>query len=91
MAVKKKLKDTPKMGKEVVITAKRLPARDSVSVGYGAGKQKFATKDIKTAVKAGTLKADTTSTRAMANSLGGNSDKAQSVALSIKMAKRKKK
>ena len=77
--------------KEIKVTAKKLPKMDSVSVGYGAGKQKFAVKDVKSAVKSGTLKADTTSYGKMSKSLGGNSDKAQSVALSIKMAKNKKK
>jgi hypothetical protein len=90
MAMRGKKGDKPSM-KEVVVTAKRIQKPDSVSSGYGAGQQKFATKDIKMAVKSGTLKADTTSTRKMQNTIGGNSDKAQSVALSIAKAKKKKK
>lgn len=87
----KKDNSKPATMKAVTITAKKLPKQDSISVGYGKGKQTFSKADIKTAVKSGTLKADTTHHRAMQKSLGGNSDKAQSVAMSIKMAKNKKK
>lgn len=98
MAVKKNTKVTVKKDsakptalKQVTITAKKLPKQDSVSVGYGQGKQTFAKSDIKKAVKAGTLKADTTHHRAMQKSLGGNSDKAQNVSLAIKKSQLGKK
>lgn len=81
----------PTQLKQVSVTAKALPKQDSVSVGYGAGKRTFAKADIKQAVKAGTLKADTTNHRAMVKSLGGNGDKADSINLAIATAKKKKK
>lgn len=91
MAIKKKTGKEGNMLKEVTVTAKRLPKVDSVKSGYGKGQKTFAIKDIKSAVKSGTLKADTTNTRKLANSIGGNSDKADYIAMAIKKDKLKKK
>lgn len=93
MAIKKtntSKNNSPNMLKEVRVVSKASPKKDSVTVGYGEGKKSFAVKDVKNAVRKGTLKADTSSYKKLSSSLGGNSDKADRVNLEINMAKRKK-
>lgn len=93
---KKKEDKKPVMLKEVTITAKRPVKQaakpDSTEVGYGAGKRKFANKDIKEAVKAKQLNGvDTTSRNSISSTAKGNSDKADNIANAIWRTKNTKK
>ena len=94
---KKKEDNKPVVLKEVTITAKKPMKKqtvkpDSTEVGYGAGKRKFANKDIKEAVKAKQLNGvDTTSRNSISSTAKGNSDKADNIAqITVAAAQAKK-
>jgi len=88
---KKKAEAKPIQLKEVVIKGtapKKSVTPDSSSVGYGAGKRKFANEDIKQAVKNKILRnVDTTSNNKIQATVAGNSDKADMVSNAVKRAK----